>query len=222
MSAQFNKNGIIICTPIDGYSNVSILKNDIAVGDNLVNNSINFVNWTKSTNWTSYNDNDGFTVCHYERTGATSNNWDRLIPTLSIDPENYTNGITVSLDLKTPDISAINNSCIGSLQIYQSSGSRVGWYEPKWDLSDVIDNKWTRISYTFPQSTLKINHVSGTTVSYTQFSFQLVQNGSIDIRRIQIENGSKMTPWCPNSNDGFGDTPDVYMNPIQAKDFIEL
>lgn len=223
MSAKFHKNGVINCTPIDGYDKVSILKNDIVVGENLVGNSNNFNGWITESGWTSSIDSDdGFTVYSFSRTGATSNTWIRIIPTLKVDPNDYPNGITVSLDIKTPDVSAINQTCIGSLQTYQASGERVGWFEPLWDLSKVVNNQWTRLSYTFSQSALKINYASGTTLSYTQFSFQLVQNGDIFIKKIKIEEGSKATPWCPNPSEGFGNTPDIYKNPIQAKDFIEL
>lgn len=223
MSAKFNKNGIVSCTPIDGYDKVSILKNDIVVGENLVGNSNNFNGWIAESGWTSSIDSDdGFTVYSFSRTGATSNTWVRIIPTLKIDPNDYPNGITVSLDIKTPDVSAINQTCIGSLQTYQALGERVGWFEPSWDLSKVVNNQWTRISYTFTQSELKIIYYSGTTLSYTQFSFQLVQNGDIFIKKIKIEEGSKATPWCPNPADGFGNTPSTYKNPIYAKDFIEL
>lgn len=217
-----NKKGIVVCSPICEHDTVSIFKNDITVGKNLVNDSIDFSSWSKASGWTTHIDNDGFTVCCFSRTGATSNNWVRLIPTLKIDPDNYPNGITVSLDIQTPDISAINHKCIGSLQQYQSSGSRVGWYEPSWNLGKVANNKWTRVFYTFSQSVLKENNTGGTTVSYTQFSFQIVQNGDISIKRIKIEEGSKETPWCPNPSDGFGETPSTYKNPIQANDFIEL
>ena len=224
MSTKFNKNGVINCTPMDGFDKVSILKNDIVVGENLVGNSNNFNGWSVGSDWTSSIDSDdGFTVYSFSRTGATSNNWVRLIPTLKVDPNNYSNGITVSLDIKTPDVSAINQKCIGSLQTYQSSGERVGWFEPSWDLNKVVNNQWTRISYTFSQSALKIIQISGTTtLSYTQFSFQLVQNGNISIKKIKIEKGSKATPWCPNPSDGFGNTPDTYKNPIYANDFVEL
>lgn len=185
MSAIINKNGIINCSPIDDYNKVSILKNDIIIGENLVNNSITFADWSKGSGWTSYIDNDGFTVCSFSRTGATSNNWVRLIPTLKIDPNDYPDGITVSLDIKTPNVSNINQKCIGSLQQYQASGSRIGWFEPGWDLSKVVNNQWTRISYTFSQTALKTNNTSGTTLSYTQFSFQLVQNGDISIKKLK-------------------------------------
>lgn len=223
MSAKFNKNGIVSCTLIDGYDKVSILKNDIVVGENLVGNSNNFNGWNAESGWTSSIDSDdGFTVYSFSRTGATSNTWVRIIPTLKVDPNDYPNGITVSLDIKTPDVSAINQTCIGSLQTYRASGERVGWFEPSWDLSKVVNNQWTRLSYTFSQSALKINNTSETTLSYTQFSFQLVQNGDISIKRIKIEEGSKATPWCSSPSDGFGNTPDIYKNPIYAKDFIEL
>ena len=40
MSAKFNKNGVVNCATIDGYDKVSIIKNDIIVGKNLVGNSL--------------------------------------------------------------------------------------------------------------------------------------------------------------------------------------
>ena len=40
MSANIYKNGVANCTPIDGYDKVSILKNDIVVGENLIQNSL--------------------------------------------------------------------------------------------------------------------------------------------------------------------------------------
>ena len=46
MSVKFNKNGVINCTPIDGYDKVSILKNDIDIGENLIKNSL--INQTSS------------------------------------------------------------------------------------------------------------------------------------------------------------------------------
>lgn len=171
MSARVNKNGIINCTLIDGHDKVSILKNDIDVGDNLVNNSKDFSNWTAEGGWTSYIDSEGFTVYCFSRTAATSNSWFRLIPTLKVNPDNYPNGITVSLDIKTPDVSDINSKCIGALQTYQSSGSRIGWYEPYWDLSKVINNQWTRISYTFSQANLKVNYASGLFYHIPNFHF---------------------------------------------------
>ena len=36
MSAKFHKNGVVNCAPIDGYDKVSIMKDDIIVGENLI------------------------------------------------------------------------------------------------------------------------------------------------------------------------------------------
>lgn len=46
MSASFKKNGIAICSPIEGFDKASIMKNDIVVGENLVSNS--YINETSN------------------------------------------------------------------------------------------------------------------------------------------------------------------------------
>lgn len=45
MSAKFHKNGVINCTPIDGFDKVSIMKNDIIVGENLLKDTYTFKDW---------------------------------------------------------------------------------------------------------------------------------------------------------------------------------
>jgi hypothetical protein len=168
---------------------------------NLVSNSKRYEGWSAGSGWTKVTTDTNSIGYRFTRTGATSNNWVRLIPTLQVDGNNYANGITVSLDLLTPDKSAINQKCIGSLQTYQSNNTRIGWVEPSWDLSNVVDNKWSRIKYTFSKTQLLNNNTSGATYAYTKFSFQLVQNGDITIRNIKIENGNKATAYIPNSAD---------------------
>lgn len=167
---------------------------------NLVDNSATFSGWTAGSGWT-LGEIDRIKTYSFSRTGATSNNWVRLIPTLQVNGNDYPNGITVSMDIYTPDKSAINQRCFGSLQTYQASGSRIGWVEPWWDVSKIINNQWCRISYTFTQAQLLNNCTSGTTYAYTKFSFQLVQNGNISIRKIKIEEGNKATTWIPNEFD---------------------
>lgn len=167
---------------------------------NLVDNSATFSGWTAGSGWT-LGEIDRIKTYSFSRTGATSNNWVRLIPTLQVNGNDYPNGITVSMDIYTPDKSAINQRCFGSLQTYQASGSRIGWVEPQWDVSKIINNQWCRISYTFTQAQLLNNNTSGTTYAYTKFSFQLVQNGNISIRKIKIEEGNKATTWIPNEFD---------------------
>lgn len=168
---------------------------------NLVSNSKTFSGWSAASGWTQVTTDNGSVGYRFTRTGATSNNWVRLIPTLKINGNDYPNGITVSLDLLTPSKADINQKCIGSIQTYQESGSRIGWAEPGWDLTNVIDGKWSRVSYAFSQTLLLRNNTSGTTYSYTQFSFQLVQNGDITIRNIKIEDGDVSTLYIPNSSD---------------------
>jgi len=162
---------------------------------NMVDNSLDFTGWTAANGWTKSVSDDGSYMYSYSRTGATTNNWQRLIPTLRVDGNNYPNGVTVSFDLYTPDVSAINHKCLGALQIYQENGTRIGWIEPTWDLSNVESGKWTRISKFFSQAHMMQIYTSGAVYSYTQFSFQLVQNGDISIRKIKIEAGDKTTPY---------------------------
>lgn len=168
---------------------------------NLVSNSKTFSGWSAASGWTQVATDNGSVGYRFTRTGATSNNWVRLIPTLKVNGNDYPNGITVSLDLLTPSKADINQKCIGSINTYQESGSRIGWDEPGWNLTNVIDGKWSRVSYTFSKTQLLVNRTSGTTYSYTQFSFQLVQNGDITIRNIKIENGNVSTLYIPNSSD---------------------
>lgn len=169
---------------------------------NMVDNSLDFTGWTAATGWTKSISDDGSYMYSYSRTGATTNNWQRLIPTLQIDGNNYPNGVTVSLDFYTPDISAVNHKCIGSLQTYQENGTRIGWREPTWDLSSVKNGKWTRVSAFFAQNYLIVKNGTPTaTYAYTMFSFQLVQNGDISIRKIKIEAGDKTTPYTLSTAD---------------------
>lgn len=171
---------------------------------NLVQNSFDFSGWNIGEGWTKSTDADGSTVYSFSRTGATSNNLVRIIPAVKLTPSNYPNGVTISMDFKADDISAVNSKIIGALQIYKSNGTRIGWVEPGWDLSKVSSGVWTRISRTFPYS--EITRISdgksaASDVSYTQLSFQLVQNGSIHIKKIKCEAGTKATPWCFNPSD---------------------
>ena len=169
--------------------------------ENIIEHSHNSNGWSIGSGWTSFTDGDGTKGYRFTRTGATANNWVRIIPPTKINPNDYPEGITVSIDIKTPNISAINNTCIGALQIYDSTGARSGWYEPNWDLSKVKNNIWTKISYFFTQEALRTVQQSGMTYNYTMFSFQLVQNGDISIKNFKAERGNVRTPWCPNPAD---------------------
>lgn len=212
--------------------------NVCALGDtnkNLIDNTITFNGWSIGSGWIKKIDSDGSTINYqFTRTGATANNWIRIIPTLKINGNDYPNGITISMDLLTPDKSVINQKCLGSTQTYQENGSRIGCAEPQWDLTNIVNGKWSRISYLFPQSYLLVNNTTGATYAYTQFSFQLVQNGDITIRRIKAEAGNKKTPFIvsdtdagfTNSSTGFIERgilqpPSFYKDYIESSEFIE-
>lgn len=175
--------------------------NNTGIGiPNMVDNSATFSEWSIGSGWTKVITDDGSTGYRFTRTGATANNWVRIIPTLKINANDYPNGITVSMDILTPNKANINQKCLGSLQQYDASNTRTGWYEPGWDLSTVVDNQWSRVKFFFSQAALLTNS-QGLVYSYTNFSFQLVQNGDITIRKIKVEPGNGNTYYTLSNND---------------------
>lgn len=167
---------------------------------NLVDNSYDFNGWSVGSGWTKGVSDDGTPMYSFSRSGSTSNNWVRLVPTLRIDGNDYPDGVVVSFDLLTPDVSAIDRTCFVSINKYDETGTRGGWIEPDTSISSLTDNQWTRLSKTFTKAQLiRVN--SGYTYSYTKFSFQLVKNGNISIRKIKIEAGSSASRYTMSIND---------------------
>ena len=180
MSANFNKNGIITCTPIDGFDKVSILKNDIVVGENLVQNS------SIKTTSQSY----GFA--------------DRVV---SIESgKQYTLSVKGYISEE-----AKNDGTTLRIYCYKSD-----WRYCPLTLS-ISDIKETIVKGTFTATQTTTLHIA----SYS-FLQQSTAGSPVTVEWYKFEEGSKATPWCPNPADGFGNTPDTYKNPIQAKDFIEI
>lgn len=180
--------------------------------ENLIEKSSDFSGWSINSIFTIDQISTGEYVASASRTGATSNMWSRIIPTVKLNPELYPNGVTVSFDFKCNDISALDHKCICALQIYNASNTRIGWYEAKNTFTEVNyvgsttlkDGVWKRLSCYFTQSNLKTVSSSSYTVndvSYTMLSFQLVKNGSISFKSIKLEEGSIATPWIPNPAD---------------------
>ena len=230
MSTSFNKSGIVEASGIE-------------VGANLIEKSKDFSGWSINSIFTINQISTGEYVALASRTGATSNAWSRIIPTVKLNPELCPNGVTASFDFKCDDINALDHKCICSLQIYNSSNTRIGWYEAKNSFTEanyigstmLEDGVWKRLSCYFNQSNLKTISSSGYTandVSYTMLSFQLVKNGSIGFKNIKLELGPVPTPWIPNSADygvvptqhGFAEQNtlmSVYENYITTPEFIE-
>ena len=180
MSAKLNKNGIVSCTPIDGYDKAGIMKNDIIVGKNLVGNSL---------------------------IKTTSSSYGFASRTVSIE-----SGKQYTLSVKGYISEEAKNDGT-TLRIY--------CYKSDWNYCPLIlsisDIKETIVKGTFTAT-------QTTTLHITSYSFlqQSTAGSPVTVEWYKFEEGSKATPWCPNPADGFGNTPDTYKNPIQAKDFIEI
>lgn len=180
MSAKFNKNGIVICSPVDEYDKVSILKNDIIVGENLVKDSL------IKTISSSY----GF---------ATR--------TVQIESgKQYTFSVKgyISEDAK-------NDGTTLKIYVYTSDWK----YCPL--ILSISDTKETIVKGTFTAN-------QTTTLNIASYSYlqQSTAGSPVAVEWYKFEEGTKVTPWCPNPADGLGETPRPYNNPIQAKDFIEF
>ena len=184
------------------------------IGENLLLDSDTFSTseWTINTIFTSSQNREGETILSASNTGETSNQWRRIIPKTQFDYNNYPDGITVSFDFMCDDLAALDHKCICSLQVYNSSGTRVGWYESKNSFTEanyvgstaLEDGVWKRLSCHFTQANLKVVSSSSYTVSdvsYTTLSFNLVKNGSIHFKKIKAEAGTVATPWTMNKND---------------------
>ena len=199
MSANFNKNGIITCTPIDGYDKAGIMKNDIIVGDNLCSNChLPTLYSAAGTSVYTHEIVDDYGECT-KITCTTSGSGGRYFVPFPKSSDKIGKVYTWSIDIKASRYFniTIGHECGGCTSLGLSS-------------------EWKRysLSWTFTDSNYH---------AFIVYPYENAQVGDwVEVRNLKIEEGSKATPWCPNPADGFGNTPDTYKNPIQAKDFIEL
>lgn len=164
--------------------------------------------WSISSNFTRSVDSDGFTVLSIKRSGAGLE-WNRAIPHNYIPVEEMHRGIIVSFDFMCDKVSELDRGCICALQIFNSGGGRIGWYEFQDILSGaqcklstpLSDGKWIRVQVPFSEGDLKKTYGSSDAVAYTSVSFNLVANGSIHFKKIKIEFGNKATDWTPAPED---------------------
>lgn len=168
--------------------------------------------WEINSLFTRSIDENGFTIMSASRSGATTNIWNRLAPHKYIPVEDMGKGITVSFDFMCDSVADLDHGCICSLQIYNSAGTRIGWYETPNILTlkqisldnPLTDGVWTRAVVKFTESNLKTISTTENTVndvSYTKVSFNLVKNGSVHFRKIKIEYGNAVTDWTPAPED---------------------
>lgn len=191
---------------------------DIIIGGrNLILQSKDFTTgskyWSIASPWTTSVDDEGYTVASINVIGNSSTAWYRLIPQNNIPTSECTNGVIVSFDFMCDDLAALDNKCICSLQNYTSDGARVAWYEPTFDttharyipgvysFSEELENgKWVRVTVKFTYADLTKTHTESIP-DYSRLSFNLVQNGSIHIKRCKAEYGNKATDWTPAPED---------------------
>lgn len=176
---------------------------------NLAQNSFNCSGWSIGGGFTQSVDiNDGATILSFARTNATGPNWSRAIhPNKLMRSDILSQGITISFEFMCDDMSALSDTCIVALQSFNSSGSRLGWYEPRPDLSYMVSGKWYKYSVYWSKDNGVLQLINGGTtsnaddISYYYVSWQLVKNGSVHFKKMKVELGNHCTPWIPNSSD---------------------
>ena len=198
-----NEIGKVAQSKVDGLNvggrNLALQSKDFTSGEQY---------WSINSNFTRSVDSDGFTVLSIKRSGAGLE-WNRAIPHNYIPVEEMHRGIIVSFDFMCDKVSELDRGCICALQIFNSGGGRIGWYESQDILSGaqcklsapLSDGKWIRVQIPFSEGNLKTTYGNSDAVAYTSVSFNLVANGSIHFKKIKIEYGNKATDWTPAPED---------------------
>lgn len=198
-----NEIGKVAQSKVDGLNvggrNLALQSKDFTSGEQY---------WSINSNFTRSVDSDGFTVLSIKRSGAGLE-WNRAIPHNYIPVEEMHRGIIVSFDFMCDKVSELDRGCICALQIFNSGGGRIGWYESQDILSGaqcklsapLSDGKWIRVQIPFSEGNLKATYGNSDAVAYTSVSFNLVANGSIHFKKIKIEYGNKATDWTPAPED---------------------
>lgn len=198
-----NEIGKVAQSKVDGLDvggrNLALQSKDFTSGEQY---------WSINSNFTRSVDSDGFTVLSIKRSGAGLE-WNRAIPHNYIPVEEMHRGIIVSFDFMCDKVSELDRGCICALQIFNSGGGRIGWYESQDILSGIqcklseplSDGKWIRVQVPFSEGDLKKTYGNSDAVAYASVSFNLVANGSIHFKKIKIEYGNKATDWTPAPED---------------------
>lgn len=198
-----NEIGKVAQSKVDGLDvggrNLALQSKDFTSGEQY---------WSINSNFTRSVDSDGFTVLSIKRSGAGLE-WNRAIPHNYIPVDEMHRGIIVSFDFMCDKVSELDRGCICALQIFNSGGGRIGWYESQDILSGaqcklsapLSDGKWIRVQIPFSEGDLKVTYGNSDAVAYTSVSFNLVANGSIHFKKIKIEYGNKATDWTPAPED---------------------
>lgn len=211
-------NGInaSITTLNSNVSSVTNAVNNIQIGGrNLLRNSGTFtIDSARKTGWT----NSGFTItkdadtnyyiAYCSKTGLTSNAWNGIYS--SLIPINKSDIITISFDMKVVDLTTWDIQAPAILELYNSSGSRVGWHDTYMaeniveTKSTLTNNSWCRVVININMNTQYFSFLTGsswTNVSTFGMRLALAKNGAIYFRCAKIEYGNQSTDWTPAPED---------------------
>ena len=110
--------------------------------------------------------------------------------------------MTISFDFKCESVDTLTHTCICALQTFNSSGTRLYYYEPQLSLN-IQDNRWVHVSLCIGSDILSTvnSGYSSSDISYYIVSWQLVRDGYAYFKKMKVEIGNKSTPWIPNRND---------------------
>lgn len=212
MAANFNKNGVIDCTPIECSDTVNIMKNDIVVGENLLKN-MNTFNLSGS-DYPSYSTRTLGKIIVSSNTRGNAYQWcqNNMTPTY-LDIISTTKTFSFSIDVKTI---GFNPTMSISFGIDFRKSDHTNQVSGRFNLDPQYDGQWHRYS------TIITANNAGQTWSLISTSFTNCNGVIIEYKNIKLEEGPIATPWCPALLDSMGPTPPTMINPIEANNFYEI
>ena len=158
--------------------------------------------WTTNTNFTVIEpeqDKDTSFILRYTKTGlTTASNAQKWSKEINIERD-ISRRFTISFDFKTADKSLIDsNKMIACIRMFNDLGKTsqtdsvqyINLYTTNFD-SQIINGKWTRISYTFIPTSGK----------YIRIAPYATMNGDISWREFKLEMGNKATEYTPSFDD---------------------
>lgn len=184
--------------------------NNLQIGArNLIRGTKNFVidgtekfGFSDNTNGRGHiTDEEGFGVATITSTGNANQIWASYISSRF----DATKGdiIAFSCYFKSPNLSAINNKNIASINFYNASNTRVEQLDISIPSYVTENNKWYRIS--------GFKECTNTTAVKGSIQVHLAQNGTVQFKECKAEKGNHATDWTPAPED----SNDLQLSDIQ-------
>lgn len=211
MGGNFQENGILNCSPLEGY-NVASIKND---GININNNLLKNTYFTSNPSAYCIVDNtrlfQGLPTIKINQIGNTSNVYRGYSQSLPGLLPNET--ITASVWIYREKDSTFDGSY--EMRVYQShnDGSATNWAGFAPSLANWPTDKWIKVQRTY---------ILDSNLSSAVFNLNVVKNGTYWIAAPKVEYGNIATPWCPAPSDYFFPQLEVLTNPIETNNIYEI